>query len=148
MKRHIRTLRHGAVVIAAAAALVTVAAGASSAGTRVTATPAQIKTVALHTASLAAHVRPNQINQWCQYTNAEPEIEFGSTGVAVQQAQCELNSVINGSHTIAEDGIFGQDTLRFTEEFQGCAGLARDGIIGPLTWAALDAWSAVARPCG
>jgi lysozyme len=98
------------------------------------------------TASAAA--RPTAINQWCGYTAAEPQIGYGSTGVAVQQAQCELDSVDNGATSLKADGIFGTETKAWAEQFQGCAGLTVDGIIGPKTWKALDSWSAVARSCG
>lgn len=95
----------------------------------------------------SASVRPHAINQFCDYTSAEPQIGYGSTGVAVQQAQCELDSVDNEATDLPADGIFGSETKEWTEVFQGCAGVTVDGIIGPQTWSALDAWSAVARSC-
>lgn len=141
MKRYTRIVHRGAVLSVAAATIVTVAAGVSSAGTRVTATPA------VHTGLTSLMVKPHQINQFCDYTSAEPQIGYGSTGLAVKQAQCELDSVDNGPTDLPSDGIFGPETKAWTEWFQGCAGIKQDGIIGPITWRNLDAWSAVARPC-
>jgi lysozyme len=151
-----RILSRGAVLATAAGTLVVLAAGASSAGTRVTAPSPQTATVARAAAATAGTaaaagphaIRPQQINQFCDYTSAEPQIGYGSTGVAVEQAQCELDSVVNGPIDIAVDGIFGPQTKAFTMDFQGCAGIRVDGIIGPQTWAALDAWSDKARSCG
>ena len=106
----------------------------------VVAAPASAATVS------AASVRPHTINQFCGFTNAEPELEYGDTGVAVQQAQCELDSVINGATSLPYDGIFGTETRQWTEEFQGCMGITPDGIIGPVTWADLDYYSSTQDP--
>ena len=74
----------------------------------------------------------------CSYTNSEPQLSVGSTGSAVKQAQCQLNSVLD--RYVAADGIFGSDTKSATVAFQQCAGLPADGIIGPNTWRELDYW--------
>lgn len=74
----------------------------------------------------------------CEYTAAEPEIQEGNTGIAVEQAQCELNANWQGPADIPVDGIFGPQTRDRTIAFQNCTGLTPDGIIGPLTWATLD----------
>jgi zinc D-Ala-D-Ala carboxypeptidase len=94
----------------------------------------------------AATVRPLTENQFCSYTNAEPELEYGNTGVAVQQAQCELDSVINGPVDLPSDGIFGTETEQWTKQFQACMGIAQDGIIGPITWSKLDYYSSTQAP--
>lgn len=103
-------------------------------------------TVAGGTAS-ATTMRPNGITPYCSYTAAEPQLAYGSTGIAVQQAQCELDSVINGPTSITIDGIFGSQTQQWTRTFQKCARLAVDGIIGPQTWGAMDYWSNHAKYC-
>ncbi|WP_329468199.1 peptidoglycan-binding domain-containing protein [Streptomyces sp. NBC_01431] len=74
----------------------------------------------------------------CTYTTSEPQLASGSTGAAVKQAQCQLNSVLDRRVTV--DGIFGSGTKSATIAFQQCAGLSADGIIGRDTWAALDNW--------
>lgn len=83
-------------------------------------------------------------SQRCHFTNAQPEIKYGSRGAAVMQAQCELNFawVYQFHHGgLAEDGIFGAQTRAATKAFQGCAGIAQDGIIGPRTWSWLNLWA-------
>ncbi|MEV4442078.1 peptidoglycan-binding domain-containing protein [Streptomyces sp. NPDC049577] len=74
----------------------------------------------------------------CDYTDAEPTLRLGSTGQAVKQAQCQLNSVLD--RRVAVDGQFGSGTRSATVAFQQCAGLDDDGVIGPNTWSALDYW--------
>jgi peptidoglycan hydrolase-like protein with peptidoglycan-binding domain len=88
----------------------------------------------------------------CNYTNSQPEISVGSQGVAVEQAQCELNWAYakghstnygNGSYQgLTVDGDFGANTEAATKNFQiHCMGATNpDGIIGPNTWSALNYW--------
>ncbi|WP_176735766.1 peptidoglycan-binding domain-containing protein, partial [Actinacidiphila rubida] len=92
----------------------------------------------------------------CSYTNAQPEISVGSQGIAVEQAQCELNFAYarahstnygNGSYNgLTVDGDFGGNTEAATKNFQiHCMGATNpNGIIGPNTWSALNYW--VAQP--
>lgn len=77
----------------------------------------------------------------CEYTSAEPVLRQGSTGLAVRQAQCELNWSMTGAN-LAVDGEFGPATLAATRRFQACVGIAQDGIIGPITWGRLNYWAA------
>jgi lysozyme len=79
----------------------------------------------------------------CHFTSAQPEIKEGSTGVAVKQAQCELNFAWEDQfdHLLAQDGKFGPLTRTATIQFQRCSGLAQDGIIGPQTWSQLNLWT-------
>lgn len=73
----------------------------------------------------------------CDYFYGDrPTISYGSSGPAVKQAQCELNDVIGAG--LAIDGAFGSATEKATKKFQGKCGLAKDGIIGPKTWARLN----------
>ncbi|MFC5908764.1 peptidoglycan-binding domain-containing protein [Streptacidiphilus monticola] len=88
----------------------------------------------------------------CNYTNSQPEITVGSQGIAVKQAQCELNWAYakghstnygNGSYQgLTVDGDFGSNTEAATKNFQiHCMGATDpDGIIGPNTWSALNYW--------
>ncbi len=86
---------------------------------------------------------------------ARPTIRTGSRGPAVTDAQQRLNRIdarrsAQGQSRIERcpltvDGIFGVNTRAATVSFQRLAFPAQpsewDGIIGPRTWAQLDAWS-------
>jgi hypothetical protein len=67
----------------------------------------------------------------------------GSTGSEVVRAQRQLN--LHGADLV-EDGIFGALTDGATREFQAEQGLDADGIIGPLTWSALNQGLAPSAP--
>jgi peptidoglycan hydrolase-like protein with peptidoglycan-binding domain len=67
--------------------------------------------------------------------SGQPTIAPGSTGEAVRRLQRALRRTPNLSIVI--DGVFGPNTERAVKDFQQGAGLAADGIVGPLTWAAL-----------
>ncbi|WP_327312103.1 peptidoglycan-binding domain-containing protein [Streptomyces sp. NBC_01235] len=85
----------------------------------------------------------------CGHTDEQPLLLLGSTGPATLGAQCELNlaTKAGGYSPIAVDGGFGPGTEERVRTFQRCAGLTADGEIGPLTWAALNTWSAHPRSC-
>lgn len=61
-------------------------------------------------------------------------VAVGNSGPAVAGLQNLLRA--QGA-SIAVDGLFGSGTLAAVLGFQGTHGLARDGIVGPATWAAL-----------
>jgi hypothetical protein len=64
---------------------------------------------------------------------------FGSTGQAVRELQEALNRRSPTSFPrLHPDGIFGAKTLARVKEFQSKAGLSVDGIVGPMTWGALE----------
>jgi peptidoglycan hydrolase-like protein with peptidoglycan-binding domain len=64
-----------------------------------------------------------------------PTISEGATGSTVRWAQYKL---VRRTMTDTQiDGIFGPVTKAAVEAFQKTAGLAVDGIVGPLTWAKL-----------
>jgi len=60
----------------------------------------------------------------------------GSTGNAVREMQ-EL--LVRRGAAIDPDGDFGSRTQRAVIEFQRSKTLGADGIVGPLTWNALEA---------
>jgi peptidoglycan hydrolase-like protein with peptidoglycan-binding domain len=64
-----------------------------------------------------------------------PTISEGSTGPAVRWAQYKLVRLFLTDNQI--DGIFGPVTKKAVEEFQSGHKLTVDGIVGPITWAAL-----------
>ena len=68
-------------------------------------------------------------------------LRIGMQGESVRQVQRCLNNVSIRQPSIqrlAEDGIFGPRTLDAVRTFQRIAGLNPDGLVGPLTWAALS----------
>ena len=62
-------------------------------------------------------------------------VKKGSSGENVKELQRMLNKIFNENLKI--DGIFGQITQNIVKDFQSIIGLNADGIVGPLTWAAL-----------
>jgi hypothetical protein len=69
---------------------------------------------------------------------AEPTVRYGSRGPEVAKAQRLLN--LAGA-SLSDDGVFGGLTVRAVKAFQASRGLAPDGVVGPLSWAALHASS-------
>jgi peptidoglycan hydrolase-like protein with peptidoglycan-binding domain len=67
--------------------------------------------------------------------SGQPTIRLGATGEPVRRLQRALRRTPNLS--IAVDGVFGSKTESAVKDFQEGAGLVVDGIVGPLTWAAL-----------
>ncbi|MGA5067158.1 GH25 family lysozyme [Streptomyces exfoliatus] len=85
----------------------------------------------------------------CGYSDARPTLRRGATGVDVKEAQCLLNLTMEPGHypPLVVDGDFGGGTESRVAQFQSCAGLGKDGIVGPNTWAALADWSARGTYC-
>lgn len=63
-------------------------------------------------------------------------VRQGSRNNDVRELQRLLRVV---GYDLEIDGRFGQQTKEAVLSFQGSEGLERDGIVGPMTWAALDA---------
>ncbi len=61
---------------------------------------------------------------------------MGETWSHVGSIQSVLRNVW-GYIFLAVDGIFGPNTAGAVRDFQRRRGLAQDGVVGPLTWAAL-----------
>jgi hypothetical protein len=68
---------------------------------------------------------------------SHPTLRTGSHGAAVLALQRRLTSL--GYWLGAADGQFGDLTRQAVVAVQKVAGLARDGVCGPATWARLDA---------
>ncbi|SEF07395.1 GH25 family lysozyme [Streptomyces sp. Ag109_O5-10] len=85
----------------------------------------------------------------CGHTGEQPTLRQGSTGDPTVEAQCELDLATKPSRytPIAADGSFGPATETRVKEFQACAGLSADGVLGPQTWAALNTWAAAPHTC-
>ena len=102
--------------------------------------------------SMAAQAAPTAATAVavCGHTSAQPTLRQGSTGdPAVIEAQCQLDLATKPSRytPIAADGTFGPATETRVKEFQRCAGLGVDGVLGPQTWAALNTWAAEPHTC-
>ena len=65
----------------------------------------------------------------------DPMLRQGDTGAAVKTLQTRLDA---WGATLVVDGDFGPDTLAAVKAFQAAHKLSVDGIVGPLTWAALN----------
>jgi peptidoglycan hydrolase-like protein with peptidoglycan-binding domain len=68
---------------------------------------------------------------------ANPVLKNGSKGEAVTGLQSQLQRL--GYDLGDADGVFGRRTADAVKQFQRDQGLAADGIVGPQTWAALEA---------
>lgn len=79
-------------------------------------------------------------------SNERPTLREGSRGTQVVELQHKLAAA--GFSPGAADGIFGVATKNAVLAFQGSRGLERDGIVGPITWRALDAGSSKPPPSG
>ena len=66
-----------------------------------------------------------------------PVVKKGSRGAAVRRVQSRLTAA--GFDTGGVDGVFGDRTESAVEKFQHQQGLTVDGIVGPTTWAKIDA---------
>lgn len=73
---------------------------------------------------------------------ARPVLRIGARGPAVRTVQERLRQ--SEAH-LSTDGVFGRATEAAVTRFQRAAGLTADGIVGPLTWAALEG-GAASRP--
>jgi peptidoglycan hydrolase-like protein with peptidoglycan-binding domain len=68
---------------------------------------------------------------------SHPVLHRGSTGLAVRRVQKRLT--LAGYDTGGVDGSFGAATEAGVKALQRDRGLARDGVVGPQTWNAIDA---------
>lgn len=78
---------------------------------------------------------PVGINDEYIPADTRPTLRNGSKGEDVR----ELQRILRGlGYTLEIDGKFGPITTQCVKSFQGSNGLKVDGIVGPLTWAALQ----------
>jgi peptidoglycan hydrolase-like protein with peptidoglycan-binding domain len=93
----------------------------------------------LGTAGSASAAAPYD-NNCSGYSTSEPLLGMNSSGDPVKALQCQLNMTVRGAN-LTVDGIFGRNTRNAVVKFQSCDSLDPDGLVGPKTWAQLDAWS-------
>lgn len=72
-----------------------------------------------------------------------PTLRQGSNGPSVRELQAKLDQ---RGETLAVDGVFGALTRAAVVRFQQANGLDPDGIVGAMTWGALDAQPAPSDP--
>ena len=78
---------------------------------------------------------------------AEPTLQIGDTGPVVTALQKKLAAIeLVGVRGIKADGDFGVQTQTSVRNFQSHQRLEIDGIVGPTTWAAIDAWKNAPTP--
>ena len=65
----------------------------------------------------------------------QPTIRLGASGTVVRRLQRALRRTPNLALPV--DGVFGAELEAAVRDFQESAGLAVDGVVGPLTWNAL-----------
>ncbi len=66
-------------------------------------------------------------------------LRSGSTGLQVAYCQNLLNARLTAQPCLWVDGMFGPKTDARVRQFQSMKGLKPDGVVGPQTWAALEA---------
>jgi len=66
-----------------------------------------------------------------------PALQNGSTGPAVRRLQRALTAAL--SRTVTIDSQFGPLTEQAVKDYQSGRTLGSDGLVGPLTWGALQA---------
>ena len=75
--------------------------------------------------------------------NVRGPLHSSTTGQDVEQLQARLRAL---GYPVAVDGVFGPSTERAVLAVQKAAGIRDDGVVGPRTYAALDAAATVAPP--
>jgi peptidoglycan hydrolase-like protein with peptidoglycan-binding domain len=68
---------------------------------------------------------------------SKPILKPGSRGLPVRRAQKRMT--LAGYDTGGVDGVYGSKTESAVKKLQQDYGLAQDGIVGPQTWAKIDA---------
>ncbi|MFD5946798.1 peptidoglycan-binding protein [Streptomyces collinus] len=128
-------MRRVLTAVAALALPISLATAPAVASATETVKPAQVVDKFNRPAALVAQ-GPDDV---CDFTDNRPSLRLGSSGAAVQQAQCYLNQAIDAG--LDQDGDFGQITQSATRAFQQCAGIVVDGRIGAQTWSFLSFWA-------
>jgi putative chitinase len=65
-----------------------------------------------------------------------PILRVGGSGAPVMRMQ---NLLATHGYSLTADGAFGPATAQAVKQFQASEGLPSDGVVGPTTWAALEA---------
>jgi hypothetical protein len=85
----------------------------------------------IHIEALSQHTQQT-------HTHKHATLRWGSIGTEVKLLQHMLNRALVPSPCLVEDSDFGDRTEIAVVGFQAAHGLVPDGIVGPLTWGALE----------
>ncbi|MET1073304.1 MAG: GH25 family lysozyme, partial [Umezawaea sp.] len=79
----------------------------------------------------------------CGHSDARPTLRRDAAGSEVEELQCRLDLAMESTHypPLGIDGRFGGGTESRVADFQRCANLGADGVVGANTWSALVDWS-------
>lgn len=83
----------------------------------------------------------------CNHSAARPTLRQGDTGPAVKQAQCYLLHTLIIDDIIEVDGDFDAETAMRVRQFQSCAGLPVNGVVGSGTWSVFEQYVSSGRVC-
>ena len=75
----------------------------------------------------------------------EAQISPGTIGQEVRRLQ---EILVGGGYHLIIDGIYGPQTSEAIKSFQKSKGLLADGVVGPLTWDALNGRTSDIQPPG
>ena len=81
---------------------------------------------------------PNGMDGDVPVPTKKPTIRKGSTGAYVVECQNDLIQLGYDLSPYGADGKFGAKTETAVKQFQKSKGLTADGVVGQMTWAALD----------
>lgn len=81
---------------------------------------------------------PNGLGGDTPMPDFKPTIRKGSTGEYVTLLQTKLIQLGYDLGSYGADGKFGNKTVEAVKQFQAAHGLIVDGVVGPMTWDALD----------
>ncbi len=95
-----------------------------------TTTPAVVSTPPVTTAITSTTVASRVVSK------PDNSVHLGDTGAGVTQIQ---NALVAHGFKVAVDGKFGRQTDQAVRSFQAKNSLKQDGVVGPLTWAKLQA---------
>src|SRR5690606_37850069 len=67
-----------------------------------------------------------------------PKLKNGERGIEAMHLQTMLNVALKLNPPMVVDGVFGPTTEKWVRSFQANVNIGIDGIVGPVTWNALE----------
>jgi N-acetylmuramoyl-L-alanine amidase len=81
---------------------------------------------------------PSSTSEAAAPSSGSTVLKYGSTGAQVKKLQENLIKLGYSCGKYGADGDFGNDTLTAVKAFQKANNLTQDGVVGPLTQAAIE----------